>query len=187
MQDDTLRRPPGELFVGTVANGDDQIGRTSDVIEGTRSRSAQVEAGTGSGPDGFGVDARRRLGPGAGGDDLMAGVPQGDGELGAGRVGRTDEEDAVGGQAAGGLTGQGQPVRHEPEVPSAAVPGRGHSFDETGPLEHAQMVGQQVRLDAEPLKEIGGRAIRDGELVDDRQPVSVRQRSMDGHPPVQVR
>ena len=77
--------------MGVVADGDDEIIVVKDVVEGLGAVAVDAESvalGNGDGPR---VDAWAGVGSGRGGWDVAQLVPDGGGELGAGRVRRAHE------------------------------------------------------------------------------------------------
>ena len=86
------RKSAAELFVGVVADGDDEVIVVKDVVEGLGAVGIDVESvalGNGYGP---GVDAWAGMGSSRGGWNVAQLVPGGRGELGARRVRRAHEQ-----------------------------------------------------------------------------------------------
>lgn len=81
-----------------------------------------------------------------------------------------------------GLT-SGKRLADELEVASAAVAGRADALDDPGACEHVEMVGEQVRLDADDRGEFGVGAVGEYECIDSRESVFVARRRVDSSTP----
>ena len=76
----------GEVFVGVVADGDDQVGRVEDVGRWRGGSGTRVRPSAAGDGDRAGMRPARGVGAGGGGRDRAGVVPQRGRELGAGRV-----------------------------------------------------------------------------------------------------
>jgi hypothetical protein len=75
-----------ELFVGVVADGDDEVIVVKDVVEGLGAVAFDSESVALGDGDGSRVDAWAGVGSGRGSWSVAQLIPDGGGELGAGRV-----------------------------------------------------------------------------------------------------
>lgn len=73
---------------------------------------------------------------------------------------------------------RGTPI--ETDVATAAIGGRGGAADHPGRLEHLEVVGEQIRGDAESCGEFARGTVADDQVVDDGEPMRVTERSVDG-------
>jgi hypothetical protein len=139
-----------ELFAGSVAHGDHDVGVEVVVGDGAGTSVAEVEAGPDGGGDRPGMHAIRGVGAGAPGVVTGAPAPEGSGELGPGGVLRAHEQRppppsrGLGPEVTEGVVA-------EPDVAASPVAGGHGPFDQAGSFEHVEVVGQQVACEPEPL------------------------------------
>jgi len=155
-----------ELLVGAVADGGDEPWCGVDLVEGPRDRGGQVEARRPGRGACAGGDSLGGMGSGTQRNPSQAISPEGRGELGAGGVVGADEQHPT----LGDLDADPELVEGlatEPDVTAAPVPGGHVPLDEPRLLEDAEMVGEEIRSDPAAAGQLGGGAVRRGEVVDD--------------------
>ena len=168
-----------ELLVGPVADGDHQRRDRADVVErlgvwpSARSRPARRAAATAPGwtrSAGW-VPARSPAAPASAVHSAAASWERAE-------FARAHEQRRLrpAMRSAGREPVEG--VRDEVHVAAATVAARPGPVISPTAFEDVEVVGQQVRLDAERAAQLDRRTIRPGELVDDRQPGRVTERGV---------
>ena len=181
----------GELFMGRIADGDDEVGRAvvgvagaEDVVDVPRRERSQrdgVSPGRGDGAGvhgGCGVCAGRRR------RDRAGAVPQRGGELRTRGVVGADEHDPDR-VVHLGRSQRGERAGRECQVGAAPVRLRAVPGQHTGLLQRADVVGEQVRRHVEELLQLGRGRLTQEERVDDGQPSRFAQGGVHGSAPHQ--
>ena len=156
------RKSLAELFVGVVADGDDEVIAVKDLVEGLGAVGIDAEPVALGNGDGSWVDAWAGMGAGRGSWDGAQLVPDGGGELGAGRVRRAHEHhpgtsgEVVRNAAGDGGRPDGWVVESQLDIATAAVALGPDPTDDAGILEHAEMVGEQVAAQADVGGQLAG-------------------------------
>jgi len=175
-----------ELFVSLIANGDDQYGLLGvESLKWSGPGILQVDAYSLSGSDGPRMDARSGSSAGRIGRYLVALVPRAGRKLRSSGVRGADEEDPPDaqderlGQALEGCSAK-------PQVASSFVAVRRESLHEADIVEHLKVVRHEVRPQAQHLRQLGRRAIREHELVDDAEAIGIGESCVQPRPPSSV-
>jgi len=176
----------GELFVSLIANGDDQHGFLGvESLEWSGPGILQVDAYSLSGSDGPRMDARSRSGADRIGRHLVALVPGAGGKLRSSRVRGTDEEDPPDAQDKR-LSQALECCSPKPQVASSFIAVGRESLHETDIVEHVKVVRHEVGAQTQHLRQLGRRAIREHELVDDGEAIRIGESRVQPRPPSSV-
>lgn len=137
-----------EGFMGAVADGDDEVAGAPDVCERAGRVPGEVEAVPGRGGDGGLRSPLRRDGAGRGRRDAAEARPDGRGQRRAGGVAGAHEHHPLRLQHEAGAGPDGS-VIGKPDVVATPVAFGAGAGDDAFSVQHAEMVGEQVRGDAE--------------------------------------
>ena len=167
--------------MGLIADGDDQVGKCADRRQSPRGRAREVEPGTRRRGDGTGMHPPGWVRAGRHRRCLRHLLPQRRRQLTASRVAGAHEQRP---------SRRDAPTGHEPvegfaeqmHVPPTTVAARTRPPDHPDPLEDIEVMRQQVRRDPHQPPQLQRRAVRDGQLVHQRQPHGIGERAMTGSP-----
>jgi len=175
-----------ELFVSLIANGDDQYGLLGvESLKWSGPGILQVDAYSLSGSDGPRMDAHSGSGAGRIGRHLVALVPGTGGKLRSSRVRGADEEDLP--DAQDKRLGQAlEGCAAKPQVASSFVAVRRESLHQADIVEHLKVVRHEVGAQTQHLRQLGRRAIREHELVDDGEAIGIGESRVQPRPPSRV-
>ncbi len=168
-----------------IAHGDDEVGVSRDVREELRGSLGQGEAVSLGGRDRAGGDRRSGMRTSGRRGDGAALRPELRGELGASGVGGTHEQDAPcrgGGRRAELFERTG----HQVDIAAAPISLRSPTEDHSLPLEHREVMSDQVRGHAEPVLQLARSEVPQGEKVHDPQARGITEGRMTGGPRLQV-
>ncbi len=175
-----------ELFVGLIADGNDQYGPLGvESLEWSGPGILQVDAYSLSGSDGPRMDARSGSSAGRIGRHLVALVPDTGGKLRSSRVRGADEEDLP--DAQDKRLGQAlEGCAPKPQVASSFIAVGRESLHETDIFEDLKVVRHEVGPQAQHLRQLRRRAIREHELVDDGEAIGIGESRVQPRPPSSV-
>jgi hypothetical protein len=180
------RRERAEFLVRQIAHGDDQVAVIPDLAEVPGPHPGQRQPVPLRGGDRAGVDPLSRMGPGRHRRDRAGPVPQRRRQVRAGRIGSAHEQHPP--RLPQSRTSWCvQCAADQSQVGAPPVTVRTAAGDKPGPLQHAQVVGEQVRRHREHRGEFRRRGIPVGQRIGNPQASRVSQRSVHRRPALQVR
>ncbi len=150
--------------MGVVADCDDEVLIRGDFVQVAWGEAPQVQAVPAGYVDGAGCNVLSRVCARRGGRDVTGLAPEGGGQLGAGAVVCADKQDPAS-RVPGSSGESGQRAGGEADVAAAPVRFGAVPPDQSGALEGAQMVREQVRRDAEFRLQLAGGVVAEREHV----------------------
>lgn len=165
-----------EFFMGFVTHRHDQRWAPSHVRQMFGGLVIEAESGSTGGSNGTGMNTISRVSSGRVGRSGPARPPQGSRQLTAsGVTGAHEEHPTRTAVPSDDGKQRRQRVVDELYVTASSIARRRDPPHEIGPLEHPQMMGDQVGVEVQPLGDVARRQVGETEQVDDAQTRNVTQ------------